>query len=174
MTIFADENGAVSRGAGLQKQVGQPSYGESTPNNSIAKETEKSNTEIDAGDTAFEYDAETESVNEQHQLLTWEASDYVTERNKAAKEMAELQQEVRYEPEMALYGGEDGLDFYRAMTKLWKSSIKSCGFIAYEFGMGQHDAVKAILEENGFTDVELRRDGGGIIRTAAAVKALSR
>ena len=40
--------------------------------------------------------------------------------------------------------------------------------------MGQHDAVKAILEENGFTDVELRRDGGGIIRTAAAVKALSR
>ena len=89
VTIFADENGAVSRGAGLQKQVGQPSYGESTPNNSIAKETEKSNTEIDAGDTAFEYDAETESVNEQHQLLTWEASDYVTERNKAAKEMAE-------------------------------------------------------------------------------------
>ena len=89
MTIFADENGAVSRGAGLQKQVGQPSYGESTPNNSIAKETEKSNTEIDAGDTALEYDAETESVNEQHQLLTWEASDYVTERNKAAKEMAE-------------------------------------------------------------------------------------
>ena len=89
VTIFADENGAVSRGAGLQKQVGQPSYGESTPNNSIAKETEKSNTEIDAGDTALEYDAETESVNEQHQLLTWEASDYVTERNKAAKEMAE-------------------------------------------------------------------------------------
>ena len=91
-----------------------------------------------------------------------------------AQDMRELQTEVQHEPATALFGGEDGLDFYRAMTKLWKSSIKSGGFIAYEFGMGQHDAVKAILEENGFTDVELRRDGGGIIRTAAAVKALSR
>ena len=86
-----------------------------------------------------------------------------------AQDMRELQTEVQHEPATALFGGEDGLDFYRAMTKLWKSSIKLGGFIAYEFGMGQHDAVKAILEENGFTDVELRRDGGGIIRTAAAV-----
>ena len=86
-----------------------------------------------------------------------------------AQDMSELQTEVQHEPATALFGGEDGLDFYRAMTELWKSSIKSGGFIAYEFGMGQHDAVKAILEENGFTDVELRRDGGGIIRTAAAV-----
>ncbi|MBP5378188.1 MAG: peptide chain release factor N(5)-glutamine methyltransferase [Ruminococcus sp.] len=91
-----------------------------------------------------------------------------------ALDMSELQTEVRHEPAAALFGGEDGLDFYRAMTKLWKSSIKSGGFIAYEFGMGQHEDVKAILEENGFTDVELRRDGGGIIRTVAAVKALSR
>ena len=88
-----------------------------------------------------------------------------------AQDMSELMTEVRYEPESALFGGEDGLDFYRAMTKLWKSSIKAGGFIAYEFGMGQHDAVKAILEENGFTEVEFRRDGGAIIRTAAAVKA---
>ncbi|MCR4639749.1 peptide chain release factor N(5)-glutamine methyltransferase [Ruminococcus sp.] len=86
-----------------------------------------------------------------------------------ARDMSELQIEVQHEPASALFGGEDGLDFYRAMTKLWKSSIKQGGFIAYEFGMGQHDDVKAVLEENGFTDVELRRDGGGIIRTAAAV-----
>lgn len=88
-----------------------------------------------------------------------------------SQDMRELMTEVRYEPESALFGGEDGLDFYRAITKLWKSSVKNGGYIAYEFGMGQHDAVKDILEENGFTDVELRRDGGGIIRTAAAVKA---
>lgn len=88
-----------------------------------------------------------------------------------AQDMSELMTEVRYEPESALFGGEDGLDFYRAMTKLWKSSVKAGGYIAYEFGMGQHDVVKAILEANGFTDVELKRDGGGIIRTAAAIKA---
>ena len=56
---------------------------------SIADIPIKSNTEIDAGDTAFEFDKDTESVNIQHQLLTWEASDYVTERNKAAKEIAD-------------------------------------------------------------------------------------
>lgn len=85
-----------------------------------------------------------------------------------SQDMSELMTEVRFEPENALFGGEDGLDFYRSMTELWKPSIKDGGYIAYEYGMGQHDDVKAILEENGFTDVVFRCDGGGIIRTAAA------
>ena len=85
-----------------------------------------------------------------------------------AADMSELQTEVRYEPASALFGGDDGLGFYRAITGLWKTSVKEGGFIAYEFGMGQHDDVRKILEGSGFTDVELRRDGGGIIRTAAA------
>ena len=86
-----------------------------------------------------------------------------------SQDMSELMTEVRHEPAEALFGGEDGLDFYRALTELWKPSVRNGGFIAYEFGMGQHDDVKKILEDNGFTDVKLRRDGGGIIRTAAAV-----
>lgn len=85
-----------------------------------------------------------------------------------SQDMSELMTEVRYEPASALFGGEDGLGFYRAMTELWKTSIKDGGYIAYEYGMGQHEAVKAILEKNGFADVELCTDGGGIIRTAAA------
>ena len=90
-----------------------------------------------------------------------------------SQDMSELMTEVRHEPAEALFGGEDGLDFYRALTELWKPSVRNGGFIAYEFGMGQHDDVKKILEDNGFTDVKLRRDGGGIIRTAAAVKKTS-
>jgi len=86
------------------------------------------------------------------------------------EEMQSLQTEVSYEPEKALYGGTDGLDFYRRMTALWKNSLKTGGWLAYEFGMGQHDAVKEILENNSFTDIELRIDGGGIIRTAAGRK----
>ncbi|MBR6622652.1 MAG: peptide chain release factor N(5)-glutamine methyltransferase [Ruminococcus sp.] len=86
------------------------------------------------------------------------------------EEMQSLQTEVSYEPEKALYGGTDGLDFYRRMTALWKDSLKTGGWLAYEFGMGQHDAVKEILENNSFTDIELRIDGGGIIRTAAGRK----
>jgi release factor glutamine methyltransferase len=85
-----------------------------------------------------------------------------------SQDMSELMTEVRHEPATALFGGEDGLGFYRAMTELWKTSIKDGGYIAYEYGMGQHEAVKAILEKNGFADVELCKDGGGIIRTAAA------
>ena len=87
-----------------------------------------------------------------------------------AQDMSELMTEVRHEPESALFGGEDGLDFYRVITEVWKSSVKDDGYIVYEFGLEQHDAVKAILERNGFRDVELKRDGAGIIRTAAAVK----
>lgn len=87
-----------------------------------------------------------------------------------SEEMQSLQTEVSYEPEKALYGGTDGLDFYRRMTSLWKNSLKTGGWFAYEFGMGQHDAVKEILENNSFTDIELKIDGGGIIRTAAGRK----
>ena len=86
------------------------------------------------------------------------------------QDMNELMTEVRYEPESALFGGEDGLDFYRAITELWRASVKDGGYIAYELGLGQHEAVKAILETNGFGDVELQRDGAGIIRTVAALK----
>lgn len=87
-----------------------------------------------------------------------------------AEEMKSLQTEVSYEPETALYGGADGLDFYRRMTAVWKDSLRQSGWLAYEFGMGQHDAVKKLLENNSFTDIELRTDGGGIIRTAAGRK----
>ncbi len=87
------------------------------------------------------------------------------------EEMQSLQTEVSHEPEKALYGGTDGLDFYRRMTELWKKTLKSGGWLAYEYGMNQHDAVKEILEKNSFTDIELRTDGGGIIRTAAGKKS---
>lgn len=87
-----------------------------------------------------------------------------------AQEMTELQPEVQCEPEMALFGGRDGLDFYRAMTPLWKDSLKKGGWLCYEFGMGQHDEICKILAENGFENIKLTRDSGGIIRTAAAQK----
>lgn len=87
-----------------------------------------------------------------------------------SEEMKSLQTEVSYEPETALYGGSDGLDFYRRMTALWKNSLNPGGWLAYEFGMGQHNAVKELLEKNSFTNIDLRTDGGGIIRTAAGQK----
>lgn len=90
---------------------------------------------------------------------------YLTE-----EEMNDLQTEVQKEPSSALFGGTDGLDFYRKITSLWKNSLRNGGWLCYEFGMGQHGDVEKILTENNFSDIRFARDGGGIIRTAAARK----
>ena len=69
--------------------------------------------------------------------------------------MEELPKSVSdFEPHMALYGGEDGLDFYRDITKYYTPLLKPGGFLCYEFGMGQGDAVCAILEAAGYRILE--------------------
>jgi len=59
---------------------------------------------------------------------------------------------------MALFGGEDGLDFYRSIAKNYASALKPGGFLAFEFGMDQGDAVCEILNDNGYTVLERTRD----------------
>ena len=63
-----------------------------------------------------------------------------------------------YEPHMALYGGEDGLDFYRSIVKNFAPALKPGGYLAFEFGEGQGDDVCRILAENGYTILERTRD----------------
>lgn len=76
-----------------------------------------------------------------------------------AAEMEQLPRSVAdFEPHMALFGGDDGLDFYRDITSIFRSVLKPGGLMCYEFGMGQGDAVCAILEENGFTILERTLD----------------
>lgn len=76
-----------------------------------------------------------------------------------AKEMQELPHSVKdYEPSLALFGGEDGLDFYRSITQNFTAALKPGGFLCFEFGMGQGDAVCRILEENGYTILERTKD----------------
>ena len=74
-------------------------------------------------------------------------------------EMAELPASVRnFEPHLALFGGRDGLDFYRSIAKNYRSALKPGGFLALEFGMGQGDDVCAILIKNGYTILERTKD----------------
>ncbi len=74
-------------------------------------------------------------------------------------EMAELPGSVKdYEPHLALFGGEDGLDFYRSISKNYVTTLKPGGYLCFEFGMGQGDDVCAILEENGYMILERTRD----------------
>ena len=75
------------------------------------------------------------------------------------EEMRELPQSVKnFEPHLALHGGEDGLDFYRAIAKNFAEALKPGGYLCFEFGMGQGDAVCHILEMNGYTILERSRD----------------
>ena len=77
----------------------------------------------------------------------------------SGREMEELPASVKdYEPHMALFGGEDGLDFYRCIAENYREALKPGGYLCLEFGMGQGDAVCAILEENGFTVLERTLD----------------
>ena len=74
-------------------------------------------------------------------------------------EMAQLPKSVAdFEPHLALHGGDDGLRFYRAIAKNFTAALKPGGYLCFEFGMGQGDAVCSILEENGFTILERSRD----------------
>ena len=75
------------------------------------------------------------------------------------EEMKELPKSVAdYEPHLALYGGEDGLDFYRSIAKNFAPALKPGGYLAFEFGDTQGDDVCAILEANGYTILERSRD----------------
>ena len=74
-------------------------------------------------------------------------------------EMEELPHSVKdFEPHLALHGGEDGLDFYRAIAANYALALKPGGYLCFEFGMGQGDDVCRILEENGYTILERSRD----------------
>ena len=74
-------------------------------------------------------------------------------------DMAELDDSVKlYEPHLALFGGEDGLDFYRSIAVNFTLALKPGGFLCLEFGDDQGDDVCSILEENGYTILERSRD----------------
>lgn len=86
-------------------------------------------------------------------------------------EMDDLQLSVRdYEPHMALYGGEDGLDFYRAIAVNFADAIKPDGYLCFEFGMGQETGVCEILQAYGFEVLRLKKDMGQIVRAVLAQK----
>ncbi len=71
---------------------------------------------------------------------------YITSR-----EMLDLPHSVKdFEPHLALYGGPDGLEFYRNIASQYSAVLKPGGFLCFEFGMGQGDGVCRILEENGY------------------------
>lgn len=77
----------------------------------------------------------------------------------ASREILELDPSVRdYEPIWALDGGEDGLRFYKAIIKHWKSLLRPGGALLFEVGEGQAADVKDMLLCAGFRSVTSRHD----------------
>lgn len=79
-----------------------------------------------------------------------------------------LQEEVSFEPFEALYGGEDGLEYYRKIARLYKSKLRENGKIYFEIGIGQEEEVMKILIQNGYTNVRKKKDYAGIYRVITA------
>lgn len=79
-----------------------------------------------------------------------------------SKDCLELEEDVKdHEPMLALDGGEDGLGFYRAITKQAKHYLKQGGMLAYEIGYNQSKDVGNIMAENGFVEIEEIKDLAG-------------
>lgn len=69
-----------------------------------------------------------------------------------------------YEPHMALDGGEDGLEFYRAISENWREALHPGARLYFEVGIGQADSVLRIMRRQGFGELEIVPDTAGIPR----------
>lgn len=86
-----------------------------------------------------------------------------------------LDDEVRlHDPILALDGGEDGLDAYRAIAAGAGAHLRENGLVAYEIGYDQKDEVTAIMREKGFSRIEAIKDLGGNDRALVFIAAVAR
>ena len=60
-----------------------------------------------------------------------------------------LEKEIFHEPEIALVGGESGLIFYERLIPVSLKHLKEGGFIAFEIGYDQAEAISELAEGHG-------------------------
>ena len=69
--------------------------------------------------------------------------------------------DVRFEPESALVAGADGLDDIREIIAASAQHLNADGWLMLEHGYDQAAAVRQLLQDAGFAQVESRKDLGG-------------
>ena len=80
----------------------------------------------------------------------------------AQEEILKLMPEVsQFEPLQALDGGVDGLDFYRSITREAPNYLKENGWLLFEIGYDQGEAVRHLMHEAGFEGVLVIKDLAG-------------
>ncbi len=83
-------------------------------------------------------------------------------------DIAKLDKKVKdFEPLSALDGGDDGLDFYRLISDA--AEVKAGGYIAFEVGIGQAQAVAGMLSVR-WKDIKIKKDLSGIERVVTGRK----
>lgn len=70
----------------------------------------------------------------------------------------ELSLEVKHEPNLALDGGEDGLDFYKKIIKEARNFLNKDGVLAFEIGYNQREAVENLFKINGYKNIISKKD----------------
>ena len=84
-------------------------------------------------------------------------------------EIPKLMAEVRdFEPHLALDGKADGLYFYDKIIRQAREYLYEDGYILFEIGQDQLDAVRGLLVENGYTDIKGIKDYAGLDRIVTA------
>lgn len=84
--------------------------------------------------------------------------------------MKTLSKEVQAEPSLALDGGEDGLKFYKEIIKNAKEYLNEDGYLAFEIGYNQREAVENLFKEYGYKNVYSKKDLAGNDRVVVAQK----
>lgn len=79
--------------------------------------------------------------------------------------------EVRdYDPELALYGGEDGLDVIRDISGIAAALLRNGGLLVLEHAEGQSDLIRELLLNDGWTSVSAFQDAAFRFRTITAIR----
>ncbi len=79
-----------------------------------------------------------------------------------------LEKQVRFEPHMALDGGEDGLDFVRIIADDASRHLVPGGLLEIEIGYDQADEASLLIAQSGYSDITVLKDLGGNDRVVKA------
>ena len=78
-----------------------------------------------------------------------------------SEEMNELPADVLQEPRLALWGGDDGLRFYRLLIANAPALLKNGGWLVFEIGWKQGESVQLLMQQRGFDNVAVIQDWQG-------------
>jgi len=88
---------------------------------------------------------------------------YVPETDRSS-----LAPELSHDPDLALFGGADGLDIIKTFLQQSQTHRNNHAIIALEIGIGQDRQVEQLLSDAGYTDINTHIDLSGIARFPVA------